>query len=50
MTTVRRFSNHASEPLAQQPENGLTLVLDPAQPLRFVMEDGAGGAAFEIAP
>jgi hypothetical protein len=34
----------------QQPKNGLALASGPAQPLRFVMEDGAGDAAFEAAP
>jgi hypothetical protein len=49
VTVGRRIFDHGSEPLEQQSENGLALALGPAQPLRFVMEDGAGSAAFEAA-
>jgi hypothetical protein len=45
VTTVRRFFDHGSERLAQQSENSLALRLGPAELLRFVIEDGAGGFA-----
>jgi hypothetical protein len=47
--SIRRFSDHRSEPLEQQPKNGLALALGPAQPPRLIMEDRAGGAAFQTA-
>lgn len=50
MRAIRRFSDHRPEPGEQQPENDLALASGPAQTLRLVMEDGAGGAAFEAAP
>ena len=37
---VRRFSEHRSEPLEQQPENGLALASGPAELLGVVVEDG----------
>jgi hypothetical protein len=43
------FFDYVSERLAQQPECGLVVGFDPAHPLRFVMDDGAGGTAFEAA-
>ena len=46
---IRRLSGHYSEPVEQQPENGLALAQGPTQALRFVMEDGTGAAALEAA-
>jgi hypothetical protein len=43
--SLRRFFDHRSEPLEQQPKNGLALAFRPAQTLRIVMEDGTGGSA-----
>jgi len=48
--TVRRFSEHGSEPMEQQPENGLALASGPGELLGGVVEDGPGGAALEAAP
>ena len=45
----RRLSGHYSEPVEQQPENGLALASGPAPALGVVVEDGAGGAAIETA-
>jgi len=50
LTAVRRFSDHLPKLGEQQPKNGLALALGPAQSLGVVIEDGAGGAAFEAAP
>ena len=50
MTAIRRLSEHRSELLEEQPENGLALALGPAQALSVVVEDGTGGATFEAAP
>ena len=47
MTTDRRFSDHRSELLEQQPENGLALAFGPMLPLVGVMEHVAGGSPFE---
>ena len=47
--SLRRFSDHRSEPLEQQPKNGLALALGPAPTLGVVVKDGAGGAAFKAA-
>jgi hypothetical protein len=54
VTAIRRISNHRSELAEQQPENGLenglALPFGPAQSLRVVIKDGAGGAACLIRP
>jgi hypothetical protein len=50
VTAVRHVSDHRSELLEQQSENGLALAFGPVQMLGAVMEDGASGAAFETAP
>jgi hypothetical protein len=42
---IRHFSDHRSEPLEQQPKNGLPLALGPTGSLRLVVEEGARGAA-----
>lgn len=47
--SIRHASGYLPKVLEQQPENGLALALGPAETLRRVMEDGAGGAAFEAA-
>lgn len=49
MISVHLFSDHCSELVEQQPENGLALAFGPAEPLGVVVKDGAGGAAFEAA-
>jgi hypothetical protein len=43
-------SDHLPKFLEQQADNSTGLASGPAQTLRVVMEDGAGGAAFEAAP
>ena len=50
MTAVGRVSDHRSELLEQQPENGLALAFGPVQVMGVVVKGGAGGAAFEAAP
>jgi len=50
VSAVRRVPDYRPKLLEQQPENGLTLAFGPAQSLGVVMEDHAGGAAFEAAP
>jgi hypothetical protein len=45
--SIRHVSDHRSEPLEQQPENGEALAAGPAQTLSVVMEDGASDAALE---
>ena len=47
---LRHAPDHLPKILEQQPENGFALAQGPTQSLRVVMEDGAGGAAFERAP
>ena len=47
MTSIRRFSEHRSELLEQQPENGLALAFGPVLVLAGVMEDVAGSATFK---
>ncbi len=42
--TLRRVSDHRSEPLEQQQKNGPALAQGPAQALGVVVKDGAGGA------
>ena len=49
-SAIRRLSDHRSEPVEQQPENGLALAQGPAQALGVFVEDGAGGASLEAAP
>jgi hypothetical protein len=46
---LRHASDYLPKVLEQQPENGLALGSGPAETLRRIMEDGAGGAAFEAA-
>lgn len=46
---VHRLSDNCSELAEQQPKNFFPLALIPAETLGGVMEDGAGGAAFEAA-
>jgi len=41
VTSIRRFSEHRSELLEQQPENGLALAFGPVLVLAGVMEDVA---------
>ena len=50
MISVHRHFDHRSEPVEQQSKNFFPLALVPAATLSGVMEDGAGGAAFEAAP
>ena len=50
VTAIRRLSDHRSEPVEQQPENGLGLALGPAQVMCRVIKDDTGGAAIEAAP
>jgi hypothetical protein len=50
MISIRHVFDHRSEPLEQQPKNGVALAQGPAQVLGVVVEDGAGGAALEAAP
>jgi len=47
---LRHLSDAAPKFLEQQPENHLALAPVPTQTLGGVMEDGAGGTAFEAAP
>ena len=50
MIFVHRHFDHRSELVEQQPKNFFPLGLVPAETLSVVVEDGAGGAAFEAAP
>jgi hypothetical protein len=43
--SLRRVFDHRSEPLEQQPKNGLALAFGPAQTLGVVVKDGASRAA-----
>ncbi len=47
---LRHASDHPPKLFEQQSENDLALAQGPTQPLCVVMEDGAGGAAFEVVP
>jgi len=47
--SIRRLSEHRSEPLEPQPENDLALAWGLAQTSGDVVEDGAGDAALEAA-
>ena len=49
MIFVHSISDHCSELVEQQPENGLALAYGPAETLGVVVKDGAGGAAIEAA-
>jgi len=47
---LRHASDDPPKRCEQQPENDLALAQSPTPTLGVVMEDGAGGAAFEAAP
>ena len=50
LRSIRRFSEHRSKPLEQQPENGLALAPIPAQALDVVMKNGATGTGVDKTP
>jgi len=47
LRSIRRFFDHRSKTLEEQPKNGLALAQGPAAVLGVVVEDGARGAASE---
>lgn len=47
---LQPVSNHSPKLFEQQLEKGLALAQSPAQTVRVVVVEGAGGAAFEAAP
>src|SRR5208283_2622044 len=47
---LRHAPDHLPKILEQQSENGFALAQGPTQSLRVVVEDSAGGAAFETTP